>query len=163
MKTEIRIEIQNASPENDAVLFSILLLTVPVGILLWTHTGSRVWLSFALLIAACCFAFRGIRQSRKTVVKSDGETLWWQQFGKPKMIRIADIAEISCKPYEVQTRFGRTQRIRLTLQTDGNPAQEIEFTDSVDSSQLLSEKIGSETEIPLAKLYRYLRERRQRE
>lgn len=114
-----------------------------------------------LLVLAVGTGILSVMLHRPTVVKSDGETLWWRQFGKPQTLRIAEIAEISCKPYEVRTRFGSDQRLRLTLRTDGSPVQEIEFTDSVDSLALLQERLGgTETDIPLTRLYRYLRERK---
>ena len=160
MKTEIRIEIQNEKPESDAIQLITMLMTVPICVYLFVRTRTNVWMTIALLVTAFVLIYRLICQSRKTVVKSDGDILWWQDFGKPKMLKIDEIAEISCTPYEVRTRFGSRQRLRLTLQTDGSPAQAIEFTDNVDSMQLMQDQLGgTETDIPLARLYRYLRAR----
>ena len=95
-----------------------------------------------------------------TVIFSNGDVLRYKHILKEREIKISDIKSVHCEPYEVRIRYSTQQRIllRIRLKDEDREYKYIEFNDKLDSAGLLNEKIiGKKSDIPLLKLYEYLR------
>jgi len=69
---------------------------------------------------------------------------------------------VHCDPYEVRMWYSTQQRImlRIRLKDEEREYKYIEFNDKLDSMGMLDEKLGrKKSDIPLLKLYEYLKEK----
>lgn len=98
--------------------------------------------------------------SRPMIIRSDGVTLRYRHIYSTREINLSEIRGISCEPYEVHSRYSSMQRIRLVIKIKNAEWDEIEFNDRLNTSDLVNEKLnGSTADIPLLRLYDFLRER----
>lgn len=98
--------------------------------------------------------------SRPMIIRSDGVTLRYKHIFRTHEINLSEISGISCEPYERHSRYSSMQRIRLVIKLKNAEWDEIEFNDRLNTSELVNEKLNKSTaEIPLIRLYDFLRER----
>ncbi len=138
-----------------------------------TYTGSVIlagWFMFLLyyfsvaslvvflLFSAAFAAYRYILYKHPAVVTADSKKLVYKQLFSSVEILLADIENLSCESYSVSHRYSYDdRRVRLTICTKDD---ELQLNDEVDVSTVLTDKMeDKETDIPLIRLYQFLKER----
>ena len=136
-----------------------------------TYTGSVILFAWFMFLLYCfsvasliCFLvflvafvlYRYLLFKHPAVITSDTEKLVYKQRFSSIEILLADIKNLSCEPYSVDHRYYHDQRVRLTICTKDD---ELELNDHVDMDTVLTDKMeDKETDIPLIRLYQFLKE-----
>lgn len=127
--------------------------------LVFTETELGCVASFVLLLAVV-LVYGVYYDKTPTVISCDGNVLRYKHILKEHEIKISDIKSVHCDPYEVRIRYSTQQRIMLRIKFKDEDREYIEFNDKLDSAGMLDEKLGrKESDIPLLKLYEYLKEK----
>ncbi len=99
-----------------------------------------------------------VYNKRPTVITVDETTLIIKHLFIPTVILLSEIKEITCAPYvHVHGRYHSEQRIKLTILTKDD---EYSYNASVNTDSILTNALeDKDTDIPLIRLYRLLKER----
>lgn len=157
MDNEMRIEIHCSY-----ILVNIAICACLFVLIIWfcslIHAFSLISLVLFSLSLGAFTAFAVVNETRPTVITADHTHLEYKHLLGIKTVQYTDIKEITCEPYVVSSRYGTHQRIRLSILTyDGD---EHELNDAVNTNDILQDKLeAKETEIPLIRLYDFIKER----
>ena len=156
MKNSIRIKIHHI-PELYVYFTSFIIFICMLGIAVTIRHFSLTGLIVLLLLLFCSAEGIYIYEKRPTVIKADSDHIEYTHIAGVTSIKYSEIKNISCEPYETHTRYSSQQRIRLTIYM--NNGEEYELNDAVNTSEMIKEQMnGRETDIPLIKLYEFLKE-----
>ncbi len=113
-----------------------------------------------VLFLICTGLFVGIViafEKIPTIAEADGNELRWKHLLGWKTIRYADILTINCEPEELRGRYSSTQCMRLLI-TAGDG--ECELSQIVNTNKMLQDRLdGQETDIPVMRLYEFIKEK----
>lgn len=128
-----------------------------------------IWLALLLtyfsvvslvLFLICTGAFIGIGAAYEkipTIAVADGNELRWKHLLGWKAIEYSDILTISCEPEEWHGRYSSTQCIKLYITT---AEDECVLNNIVNTNKMLQDKMdGEETDIPVLRLYEFIKEK----
>ena len=119
-------------------------------------TSSAGWFIVFLLLCVALGLYLYFYFKRPTVVSADTEKLVYKHYFSSTEILLANIKELTCVPYFVNGRYSSEQRISLTIYTEDD---ELDLNDRVDTNAVLTDKLeDKETDIPLIRLYQFLKE-----
>ena len=92
-----------------------------------------------------------------TVAEADGNEFRWKHLLGWKTIRYADILTINCEPEELRGRYSSTQCMKLHITTGDD---ECELSQIVNTNKMLQDRLdGQETDIPVMRLYEFIKEK----
>ncbi len=156
MEDSISIKIHSSGGELYRMLMGIGCFVLILWLAVLIHAFSwGMLISFIVALGAyigVLVAYEKVPQ----VITADTEKLNYKHFGN-KTIMLADIKRLTCEPYSVRTRYDTFQHIRLLIVTADD---ELELHVSVDANKMLENKLRSkETDIPLIRLYEFLKEK----
>lgn len=156
----IKIEIKQSLGEL-ATYLSLLWYFIFIGyIMLASESPTTEIIIIGIVLFVPTPTFLIIYDIKPMKIRSNGITLRYRHLWKEHEIALSDITELKCEPYEVRYRYGSYQRIRLTIKLKNTEMSELEFNDVVKSDDLIMEKLnGSTADIPLLRLYEFLKER----
>ncbi len=129
--------------------------------LAFTETELGYVASFVLFLAVV-LVYAVYDDKIPTVISCDGNILRYKHILKEHEIKLSDIKSVHCDLYEVRMWYSTQQRImlRIRLKDEEREYKYIEFNDKLDSMGMLDEKLGrKKSDIPLLKLYEYLKEK----
>ena len=127
--------------------------------LAFTETELGYVASFVLFLAVV-LVYAVYDDKIPTVLSCDGNILRYKHILKEHEIKLSDIKSVHCDPYEVRIWYSTQQRIMLRIKFKDEDRDYIEFNDKLDSAGMLDEKLGrKKSDIPLLKLYEYLKEK----
>ena len=129
--------------------------------LAFTETELGYVASFVLFLAVV-LVYAVYDDKIPTVISCDGNILRYKHILKGHEIKLSDIKSVHCDSYEVRISYSTQQRImlRIRLKDEEREYKYIEFNDKLDSVGMLDEKLNrKESDIPLLKLYEYLKEK----
>ena len=113
-----------------------------------------------VLFLICTGLFVGIViafEKIPTIAEADGSELRWKRLLGWKTIRYADILTINCEPEELRGRYSSTQCMRLLITTGED---ECELSQIVNTNKMLQDRLdGQETDIPVMRLYEFIKEK----
>lgn len=113
-----------------------------------------------VLFLICTGLFIGIGiayEKISTVAEADGSELRWKHLLGWKTIRYADILTMTCEPEELRGRYSSTQCMRLLITTGDD---ECELSQIVNTNKMLQDRLdGQETDIPVMRLYEFIKEK----
>lgn len=113
-----------------------------------------------VLFLICIGSFVGIviaYEKIPTVAEADGNELRWKHLLGWKSIKYADILTISCEPEELHGRYSSTQCMKLYITTEDD---ECTLSQIVNANKMLQDRLdGEETDIPVMRLYDFIKEK----
>ncbi len=156
MEDSISIKIHSSGGELYRMLMGIGCFALILWLAFLIHAFSwGMLISFILALGAyigVLVAYEKVPQ----VITADTEKLNYKHFGS-KTIMLSDIKRLVCEPYSIRTRYDTFQHIRLLIVTADD---ELELHVSVDANKMIENKLRSkETDIPLIRLYEFLKEK----
>lgn len=156
MDDNIKIEIHGGSDELYRMLMGIGLFVLMIWLGLVIHAFSWGGLIVFLVALGLYIAVFVAYEKKPQIVTADKDLLRYQHFSS-KVIRLTDIKRLVCEPYSVRSRYDTLQYIQLIIITADD---EIELHDRIDANKMLTNKLeAKETDIPLIRLYEFLKEK----
>lgn len=152
----IRIEIHSSDYlVNAAAVFVFIVLSIWLALLIkFFSAGSLI--AFVIVSAAYVAALV-VDDKVPTVVIADNNCLKVKHLLGWKTVELSKIKEMTCEPYTVYARYSTYQRIRLTIITSDD---ELDINDRVNTENILNDRLeAKETDIPVIRLYEFLKER----
>lgn len=157
MGEKIKIEIHSSDYfVNIGMAAGWIVLTVWLAVLI-THFSVGSLIAF-LVSTALYIGFIVVYEKIPTVIIADDKLLKTKHLLGWKTVELSKIKTLTCEPYTVRARYSSLQRIRLNIIAEDDV--ELELTDSVNTEDILNDKLKSkETDIPIIRLYDFLKKR----
>ncbi len=156
MDDNISIKINSSGGELYRMLMGIGFFSLLIWLFAAIHAFSWVGLICFLVALGLYITILVAYEKVPQIITADTEKLHYKHFSN-KTIMLADIKRLVCEPYSVHSRYETFQCIRLLIVTADD---ELELHTIVDTNKILENKLESkETDIPLIKLYDFLKEK----
>ncbi len=155
MDDNIRIEIKGTGGELYRMLMGIGCFVLLIWLCFVIHAFSWGMLICFLLALGLYIAAIVVYEKVPQIITADGRQLCYKHFSS-KTIMLSDITKLVCEPYSVRSRYDTFQHLKLLITTADD---ELELHVSVDANKMLTNKLeAKDTDIPLIRLYEYLKE-----
>ncbi len=153
---KIRVEMKcNDRFFNACMAAAVIILAIWFAVML---TYFSVVSLVLFLICTGLFIGIGIAYEKiPTVAEADGSKLRWKHLLGWKSIKYADILTMTCEPEELRGRYSSTQCMKLYITTED---EECTLSQIVNTNKMLQDRLdGEETDIPVMRLYNFIKEK----
>lgn len=156
MDDNIQIKLHCGGGELYRMLIGIGFFVLMIWLCLVMHAFSWGGLIAYLVALGLYIAVLVAYEKKPQVITADKDHLNYQHFSS-KSINLSDIKRLVCEPYSVRSRYDTLQYIKLIIVTADD---ELELHDRIDANKMLTNELESkETDIPLIRLYEFLKEK----
>lgn len=153
---KIRVEMKcNDRFFNAGMAAAVIILAIWFAVML--KCFSVVSLVLFLIFTALSIAIVVVYEEIPTVAEADGNELRWKHLLGWKTIKYTNILTIICEPEELRGYHSSTQCMKLYITTEDD---ECTLSQIIDTNKMLKDRLdGQETDIPVMRLYEFIKEK----